>query len=136
MFFVKSQVSVQNDGRISTITYGLILQSEHTIITDSMRYAIEPFQDRGANIQYGNVLRTFINFERLSLPIPIPEAPKRAGNDSKDIWFIIGQLGTPALLGIAVAGLLGVAVATYRYNRLQLGLSTMLLIVKRGIKGT
>lgn len=115
--FVKSQASDLNDPRVNTITYDLLLQSEFMRITDSTRYALAPFQDPAANIQYGNALRKLINFERLSLPIPVPKAPKRTDVGSEEKRYIYGKLGMHALLGIVAAGLFGVFIAVYGYNR-------------------
>lgn len=116
VIFVKSQVSNQNSMRINTITYDLILQSGSNVPGNAMAYALKPFQDLAANIKYGNVLRGFINFERLSLPISVPKLPRRT-NDSKDPMYTRGQLGINVLVGIIVAGLLAVFVVTFGYTR-------------------
>ncbi len=117
VFLVESQVSDQNKRQVNTITYDLLLQSHFMMITNSMQYAMMPFEDHATNIQYGKKLRTLANFERLSLPIPVPENPQRRDEDDKDKLFHIGKLNTHAILGIVVAGLLGFMYAAYRCNR-------------------
>ena len=115
--FVKSEVSNQNDKQVNTITFDLVLQSEWIYITNLMQYAIAPFEDKVANIQYGKVLRTFPNFERLSLPMSVPEVPQRTENETQDGLFIFGDLNQNEILGIVVAVLSGVLYTIYRCNR-------------------
>ncbi|GAX09248.1 hypothetical protein FisN_17Lh284 [Fistulifera solaris] len=115
VILVGSQVS-DDKRQVNTITFDLVLQSHFVMITNSMQYAVMPFQDNAANIQYGKKLRTLTNFGRLSLPIPVPETPQRGDEDDKDKLFLIGKLSTHAILGIVVAGLLGFIYAAYRFN--------------------
>ena len=116
--FVKSEVSDQDGTRVNTITYDLLLQSEFFVITDSVQYAVEPFEDQAANIQYGNALRKMINFERLALPISAPKTPKRTEDgDSGDKVYFFERLGKHTLWGIIAAGLFGFFICLCGCNR-------------------
>jgi hypothetical protein len=117
VFLVESQVSEKDNRQVNTLTYDLVLQSHFIMITNSMQYAVMPFEDHAANIEYGKKLRALTNFKRLSLPIPVPETSQMGDDDDKDKLFLIGKLNTHAILGIVVAGLFAIIYAAYRCNR-------------------
>ncbi len=103
------------DPKVNTITYDLVLQSEFFALNNPMQYALKPFRDQAANLQYGNDLRTLLNFERLTLPLAVPT---RITDDSDQVpKKIYGKLGLHALMGIVAAALLGAFLLLCGCNR-------------------
>jgi hypothetical protein len=100
--FVRSENS--EDPKVNTITYDLLLQSEFFALNNPMQYALKPFRNEAANLQYGNDLRTLLNFERLTIPLAVPT---RLTDDSvQPQKNLIEKLGLHAILGIVAAALL------------------------------
>ncbi|GAX09590.1 hypothetical protein FisN_38Lh011 [Fistulifera solaris] len=96
--FVRSEKS--EEPKINTITYDLLLQSEFFALNNPMQYALKPFRNEAANLQYGNDLRTLLNFERLTLPLAVPTRITDDSDQPKE-----KMLGLHALLGIVAAAL-------------------------------